>query len=77
MAQRMANQRLDRCLAGDTHGGQFSLGGLAPIRPTGRGRFVAGMYDVAGCPLFVSRGAGTSVLPIRLGAQAEVVVFDL
>ena len=40
-------------------------------------RFVAGFYDVPGCPLFVSRGAGTSVLPLRLGASAEVVVFDL
>jgi predicted MPP superfamily phosphohydrolase len=32
---------------------------------------------VLGHELFVSRGAGTSVLPLRLGARAEVVVFDL
>lgn len=73
----MANQRFDLCLAGHTHGGQFAIGGWAPIRPVGSGRFVAGFYDVPGCPLFVSRGAGTSVLPMRLGAKAEVVVFDL
>jgi predicted MPP superfamily phosphohydrolase len=77
VAKRMANQRFDLCLAGHTHGGQLAIGGWAPIRPVGSGRFVAGFYDVPGCSLFVSRGAGTSVLPFRLGARAEVVVFDL
>jgi predicted MPP superfamily phosphohydrolase len=77
VAKRMANQRFDLCLAGHTHGGQFALGGWAPFRPVGRGRFVAGFYDIPGCSLFVSRGAGTSLLPMRLGARAEIVVFDL
>ena len=77
VVKRMANQRFDLCLAGHTHGGQLAIGGWAPIRPVGSGRFVAGFYDVPGCSLFVSRGAGTSVMPLRLGARAEVVVFDL
>jgi predicted MPP superfamily phosphohydrolase len=77
VAKRMANQRFDLCLAGHTHGGQLAIGGWAPIRPVGSGRFIAGFYDVPGCSLFVSRGTGTSVLPFRLGARAEVVVFDL
>ena len=77
VAKRMANQRFDLCLAGHTHGGQLAIGGWAPYTPDGSGRFLAGFYDVPGCPLFVSRGAGTSVLPLRLGARAEVVVFDL
>lgn len=77
VTKRMTNQHFDLCLAGHTHGGQFALGGWAPIRPRGSGRFVAGFYDVPGCSLFVSRGAGTSLLPMRLGARAEVVVFDL
>ena len=77
VAKRMVNQRFDLCLAGHTLGGQLGIGGWAPFTPVGSGRFVAGYYDVPGCPLFVSRGAGTSVLPLRLGARAEVVVFDL
>jgi predicted MPP superfamily phosphohydrolase len=77
VAKRMANQRFDLCLAGHTHGGQLAIGNWAPYTPVGSGRFVAGFYDVPGCSLFVSRGAGTSVLPLRLGARAEVVVFDL
>jgi predicted MPP superfamily phosphohydrolase len=75
--KRMANQQFGLCLSGHTHGGQFAIGGWAPFRPRGSGRFVAGFYDVPGCSLFVSRGAGTSLLPMRLGARAEVVVFDL
>lgn len=77
VAKRMVNQRFDLCLAGHTHGGQLAIGGWAPYTPVGSGRFVAGFYDLPGCHLFVSRGAGTSVLPLRLGAKAEVVVFDL
>ncbi len=77
VAKRIANQRFSLCLAGHTHGGQVAIGGWAPYTPEGSGRFVAGFYDIPGCPLFVSRGAGTSVLPLRLGARAEVVVFDL
>lgn len=75
--ERMAKQPFDLCLSGHTHGGQITLGGWAPIRPVGSGRFVSGFYDVPGCPLFVSSGAGTSVVPLRLGARAEVVIFDL
>lgn len=77
VTKQMVKQRFNLCLAGHTHGGQLALGGWAPYTPVGSGRFVAGFYDVPGCRLFVSRGVGTSVLPIRFGAPAEVVVFDL
>ena len=68
---------LSLCLSGHTHGGQIALAGWAPFRPVGSGRFVAGFYDVPGCRLYVSRGVGTSVLPLRWGAAPEVAVFDL
>lgn len=77
VTKQMVKQRFSLCLAGHTHGGQLALGGWAPYTPVGSGRFVAGFYDVPGCRLFVSRGVGTSVLPIRFGAPAEVVVFYL
>jgi predicted MPP superfamily phosphohydrolase len=75
--QQMKSTRFDLCLSGHTHGGQVSVFGWAPMRPVGSGRFTAGFYDVVGCPLYVSRGLGTSVMPIRLGARPELVVFDL
>lgn len=76
VGQRMGGSRFSVCLSGHTHGGQVALGGWAPWLPVGSGRFVAGFYDVPGCRLFVSRGVGTSVMPLRLGAPPEVVVFE-
>lgn len=75
--RRMDQQRLSLCLSGHTHGGQVTIGGWAPFRPVGSGRFVAGFYDVPGCRLYVSKGLGTSVLPLRWGAAPEIAVFDL
>lgn len=75
--RRMNQHRFSLCLSGHTHGGQISVGGWAPFRPVGSGRFVAGFYDVPGCRLYVSKGLGTSVLPLRWGASPEIAVFDL
>jgi predicted MPP superfamily phosphohydrolase len=75
--QRMESTRFDLCLAGHTHGGQVATFGWAPFKPVGSGRFTAGFYDLPGCPLYVSRGLGTSVLPIRFGSKPELVVFDI
>lgn len=75
--RRMSQQRFSLCLSGHTHGGQVSFGGWAPFRPMGSGRFVAGFYDVPGCRLYVSKGLGTSILPLRCGAAPEISVFDL
>ena len=77
VGQRMQMSRFDLCLSGHTHGGQISFWGWAPFRPLGSGRFVAGFYDVPSCRLFVSKGLGTSVLPVRWGSTPEVVVLDL
>ena len=57
--------------------GQITVGGWAPFRPVGSGLFVAGFYDVPGCRLYVSKGLGTSVLPLHWGAVSEIAEFDL
>ncbi|MDG3066590.1 metallophosphoesterase [Thauera mechernichensis] len=74
----LTNKAFDLCLSGHTHGGQVTLFGWAfgPL-PPGSGPFVAGRYETAACPLYVSRGLGTSVLPLRLFARPEIAVFDL
>lgn len=75
VVHEMNAKRFELCLAGHTHGGQVAMFGWAPFKPVGSGRFTAGFYDVPGCPLYVSRGLGTSVLPIRFGSKPELVVF--
>ena len=65
-------------LAGHTHGGQVAPFGHAVWRPRGSGRYVSGWYrDPNRVPMYVSRGIGTSVVPIRLGAVPEIAAFDL
>ena len=63
-------------LSGHTHGGQITLGGWAPITPGGSGRYVAGWYADAGIPLYVSRGLGTTAVPMRFMCPPEVAVFE-
>ena len=65
-------------LAGHTHGGQVRAGaGLVPFLPDGSGRFVAGWYDLPAGPAYVSRGTGTSILPIRFTCRPELAIFRL
>jgi len=64
------------CLSGHTHGGQVTLLGLVLWTPRGSGDFLAGWYQTLNCRLYVSRGVGMSILPIRFGARPEVAVFE-
>ena len=64
------------CLSGHTHGGQVTFFGRPFWTPRGSGRFVAGWYEPPSCRLYVSRGVGMSILPIRFGARPEVAVFE-
>jgi predicted MPP superfamily phosphohydrolase len=65
-------------LAGDTHGGQVALP-VWMIDKVAKARlepYRHGPYHVRGTRLFVSRGVGESLLPIRLGERPEVVIFE-
>jgi len=65
-------------LSGHTHGGQVRLGPRAiPFRPAGCGRFVSGWYDTPGGRAYVSRGTGTSILPVRFTCRPELPIFRL
>lgn len=65
-------------LSGHTHGGQVTIGGWAPFVPPGSGRYVRGWFRGDGAPpLYVSRGLGTSALPIRFGSRPELAVFAM
>jgi predicted MPP superfamily phosphohydrolase len=69
----------DLALAGHTHGGQVVIFGHAPKVPSQFGeRFLTGLkYTSAGVPMIITNGIGTSQLPIRIGAPAEVVLITL
>ena len=71
-----AGSAFSAVLSGHTHGGQIALGPWAPFRPKGSGHYVSGWYRGGGPDLFVSRGIGTSVIPVRLGSVPEVVRLE-
>lgn len=79
-----AHENLDRhvglILCGHTHGGQVRLPLLPPLYlPRFSGRFVSGLYRVGpyNTPLYVNRGIGTSVLPVRLACRPEITLITL
>jgi uncharacterized protein len=63
-------------LAGHTHGGQVVLPGLGAIAAR-RFPVVAGPATQENCTLFVSRGVGTVVAPVRINCPPEVSVLTL
>jgi len=63
-------------LAGHTHGGQVVLPGLGAVAAR-RFPVVAGPATDGNCTLFVSRGVGTVVVPVRINCPPEVSVLTL
>lgn len=68
---------IDCVLSGHTHGGQIRILGYAPVKPEGSGRYISGWYRDQNPHLYVSKGVGTTVLPVRFGSRAEIAVFNL
>jgi uncharacterized protein len=71
---------IDLILCGHTHGGQVRLPMLPPLYlPLYTGRFVAGRYEVGThkIPLYVNRGLGTSILPMRFLCRPEITLIEI
>lgn len=62
--------------AGHTHGGQIRLPGYVPVLPGMSGGYVNGWYNDKAPYLYVSKGFGTSTLPLRFDARSEVTLFN-
>lgn len=71
------NFNIDLILSGHTHGGQINLMGFVPFVPDGSGRYLSGFYQDFEPFMYVSKGIGTSILPLRFGARAEIAIFKI
>lgn len=71
--------KADMFLAGHTHGGQVCLpGGIPIIKHDGLPRgLTRGIHHVDGTWLIVSRGLGSTGLPIRVFCPSEVIEMEL
>lgn len=67
---------VDLTLSGHTHGGQIRLFGRAPIHHSRFG-YEQGWFAEDDSRLYVSRGIGVTVLPIRIDAPPEVPIVRL
>lgn len=71
--------RIDLMMSGHTHGGQVCFpGNRKPVLPKVRKyKYARGLVFGPQCPVYVCRGIGTAGVPLRLGADPEIAVFDL
>lgn len=70
----------DLVLCGHAHGGQFILPLIGPVVAPDQGLFpqyTSGAYHMDHMTMFVSRGLGNSIIPVRLFNDPEVVCIDL
>ncbi len=71
--------RVDLMLSGHTHGGQIRLPFLGtPGIPSRYGqKYAQGLVQGPVCPVFVSRGIGVSMLPLRIGVAPEIAILEI
>lgn len=78
-ADKIKNNKIDLVLSGHTHGGQITLFGLwAPYIPSNFGqKYRSGMVETDYTKVYVSKGVGTNVFPLRFFAHPEITVINL
>ena len=60
----------------ESHGGQVMLFGWVPVLHSEYG-FHSGAFEHDGSRMYVGRGLGVTVLPVRMGARSEVPIITL
>jgi predicted MPP superfamily phosphohydrolase len=74
--RRAARASVDLVLSGHTHGGQVAIrSDREPAR--NRRRMVKGLGSQGNTQIYVNRGLGTVVLPIRYGCPPEISLLEL
>ncbi|MFI6855702.1 metallophosphoesterase [Streptomyces sp. NPDC050416] len=74
MVHEATRRGVDLQLSGHTHGGQLApLGLLASLQQPA----IAGLHEIDGTQLYVSRGTGFWGPPVRVGAPPDITVVEL
>jgi len=76
----VAENGADLLLTGHTHGGQIRIPGLQPFITNtylGDQGIYEGYHVINGVPLYINRGIGESVIPLRFNAPPEIAFFTL
>src|SRR5678815_2536467 len=75
--RRAARAAVDLVLSGHTHGGQVAIRSEKGAPARGRKRMLKGLGRLGHTQIYVNRGLGTVVLPIRYGCPPEVSLLEL
>lgn len=75
-----ADNNVDLVFSGHAHGGQINLPIIGPIIAPGQGFFpklVEGIHTEKNTTMVISRGLGTSVIPVRILNNPEIIEVTL
>ena len=75
--RRAARASVDLILSGHTHGGQVNIRGERSTVRGARKRLLKGLGRLGNTQIYVNRGLGTVVLPIRYGCPPEISLLEL
>ena len=77
--ESLERENIDLILAGHTHGGQVVIPFMRPYwTPTkNRGKYASGLFEINEMNLYVNRGIGMAVYPIRFNCPPEITVIEL
>lgn len=77
-ADALFKTRIDLMISGHTHGGQVIVPFYGPpILPVRNKRYASGFVRTRRMNVFISRGIGWGILPIRLNCPPEIAVLAL
>lgn len=72
------NKKTDLAFAGHSHGGQIRIPFIGPIwTPDSTEGYVSGWFEEGKAKMYVSRGLGNSILPIRFNCRPEVAFIKI
>lgn len=75
---KAVKDKTDLAFAGHSHGGQIRIPFIGPIwTPTGTDKYVAGWFEEEKAKMYVSRGIGNSILPIRFNCRPEIAFIKV
>jgi predicted MPP superfamily phosphohydrolase len=75
--RRATRASIDLVLSGHTHGGQVAIRGERNTLRGARKRLLKGLGRLGNTQMYVNRGLGTVVLPIRYGCPPEISLLEL
>lgn len=75
----LSEGEVDLVLSGHTHGGQVKFPFIRPFwdQTIYHGKYNRGLFKIKGFILYVNRGIGTALLPIRFNSSPEITVIEL